>query len=149
MTNIEICNKFMDTFTADWDANVALMGDQVVYNEYATGRAHLKGRGSKPVSSSYILNAKGTIRNTLETGNVVIQEITWAGTNTGEMLTPDGQKIPPTGKSMETHATWILTSRTARSPRQITTSICSACSLSLASRLSSAPSSKAASQTLE
>mgnify|MGYP001422749496 CR=1 FL=1 len=113
MTNIDICNKFMDTFNAaDWDTNAALMSDNVTYNEYATGR-NLRSKGAWLEASQQwkvaFPNANGTIRNTLEAGNVVIQEITWAGTNTGEMLTPDGQKIPPTGKSMETHATWILT----------------------------------------
>jgi predicted ester cyclase len=39
----------------------------------------------------------GTIRQAIGSGNTVVQEITWKGTHTGELLGPAGA-MPPSGK---------------------------------------------------
>ena len=84
----------------------------ITYIEHATGR-ELTSKGTWLEASQQwkaaFPNAKGTIRSTLEVGNTVIQEVTWAGTNDGDMLTPDGQVIPATGNSMVTQACWLMT----------------------------------------
>ncbi|HEX9891657.1 MAG TPA: nuclear transport factor 2 family protein, partial [Actinomycetota bacterium] len=41
-----------------------------------------------------------TMDNVWEHGNTAIVEGTYIGTHTGVMRTPDGQEIPPTGKSV-------------------------------------------------
>ncbi len=49
----------------------------------------------------------GTVTNTVETTDQVIQEITWSGTHTGPMATPDGE-IPASGKSQKTPGVMVL-----------------------------------------
>ena len=113
MTNVEICNAFTTTFnTSDWDGNMALLADNVTYMEYATGR-ELTSKGTWLEASQgwkiAFPDAKGTILNTVESGNTVVQELTWERTHTGNMHTPDGQIIPPTGKKQVTPAVMIMT----------------------------------------
>ena len=37
----------------------------------------------------------------VEQGDTITIEYTWAGTNTGPFVTPDGTKVPPSGKRVE------------------------------------------------
>ena len=37
----------------------------------------------------------------VEQGDTIAIEYTWAGTNTGPFVTPDGTQVPPTGKRVE------------------------------------------------
>ena len=113
MTNVEICNAFTTTFNnSDWDGNMALLADNVTYMEYATGREFTSRGTWLEASQGWKIafpDAKGTILNTIESGNTVVQEVTWEGTHTGNMHTPDGQIIPPTGKKQITNAVMIMT----------------------------------------
>jgi len=43
-----------------------------------------------------------TIHMIIEQGDTVASEFTWAATNTGPLLQPDGTELPPTGKRIET-----------------------------------------------
>ncbi|MDP7518055.1 MAG: ester cyclase [Arenicellales bacterium] len=67
--------------------------------------------GSKSVGSdevpAYAKNWKtifpdmvGTCENRHDAGDVLVEECSWTGTNTGNIATPDGNTIPPTGKSV-------------------------------------------------
>ena len=38
---------------------------------------------------------------TVEQGDTIAFEYTWAGTNTGPLILPDGAELPPTGKRVE------------------------------------------------
>lgn len=38
----------------------------------------------------------------IEQGDTIATEFTWAGTNTGPLVLPDGTKLPPTGKRVQT-----------------------------------------------
>ena len=42
----------------------------------------------------------GQCNNRIESGNTMVEECSWTGTNTGEITAPDGSKIPPTGKTV-------------------------------------------------
>ena len=42
----------------------------------------------------------GVVNNRIESGDTLIEECTWSGTNDGEIPMPDGSKIPATGKSV-------------------------------------------------
>ena len=95
---------------ADWGHYEALLADGAVYNEVGTGRelrgapeiiAALKGwRTAMP-------DVKGTITNALADGDTAVLEITWEGTQTGPMESPDGT-IPASGKRQKTPSTWVL-----------------------------------------
>jgi ketosteroid isomerase-like protein len=45
---------------------------------------------------------------TVEQGDAVAFEYTWAGTNTGPLVLPDGTHLPPTGKRVETRCMDLL-----------------------------------------
>ena len=51
---------------------------------------------------------KGDITNRMEAGNTLIEEITWRGTHTGDMMSPDGNTIPPTNKSVALRTCFIM-----------------------------------------
>ena len=121
MSNTELCNQMMDTFNnRDWVANRALIADDCTYIEFATGM-ETNGPDAWIQNSQQwagaLSNAKGEITSSFESGNTVVQEITWSGTMDGPMMSPDGQTIPPTNKSMVTKATWIITVENGKATR--------------------------------
>jgi steroid delta-isomerase-like uncharacterized protein len=52
-------------------------------------------------------DVRGTIAHTFVSGNMVVQEITWQGTQTGPLVTPRGS-IPASGKPQTTRAAQVL-----------------------------------------
>ena len=51
----------------------------------------------------------GTLNNRIESGNTLVEECTWVGTNTGEIPMPNGSKIPATRKSVTVNNVLIFT----------------------------------------
>ena len=107
----QAAQAILETFNAsDWDGFRALSTTDAVYNELATQRI-INGpdaiidamQGWKTAMP----DVKGTVTNSFTNGNTVTLEISWTGTQTGPMVTPDGT-IPPSGKSQTTPAAWIL-----------------------------------------
>ena len=91
----------------DLDKFMNLAGD-ATYNELGTGRS-LSGDAYREAIGGWrtaFPDVVGTITNTIEMGNEVVQEITWTGTHNGPLATPDGE-IPATGKSQSTPAVMI------------------------------------------
>ena len=108
---VATARDIVDAFNqADWEGYEALLADGGSYNEVGSGRelkgatdiiAALKGwRTAMP-------DVKGTITNALSDGDTAVLEITWEGTQTGPMETPDST-IPPSGKRQKTLSTWVL-----------------------------------------
>ena len=95
---------------SDWDRSRVPLTPSTVYNEVGTQRS-LKGpdeilealKGWKQAMP----DVKGTVTNSFARGNTVTLEVTWKGTQTGPMVTPDGT-IPASGKSQTTPSAWIL-----------------------------------------
>src|SRR4030095_9319343 len=52
-------------------------------------------------------DVKGTVSHAVASGNTVVLEVTWAGTQTGALQGPSGT-VPPTGKRQTTRAGSIL-----------------------------------------
>jgi len=52
-------------------------------------------------------DVKGTVTRALEDGQRVVLEMTWEGTQTGELVTAQGT-IPPSGKRHKTPAAFIF-----------------------------------------
>ncbi len=53
-------------------------------------------------------DAIGTIRNVVASGNTVVQEVEWVGTQTGDMATPGGV-LPASGKQIAVLASlWYI-----------------------------------------
>ena len=113
MTNIEIAEALLNAFNkADWDVVRTHAAGDCHYSEMATGRV-MNGTEAWIENSegwrSAFPDATGTIVNRFAAGDKVIEELVWSGTHTGNMMTPDGSVIPPTGKSQQTPAVMIST----------------------------------------
>ncbi len=51
-----------------------------------------------------------TVHHEYVAGSTIIQEATFSGTHTGDLMTPNGQTIPPTGRKADGHycALWTI-----------------------------------------
>ena len=93
----------------DWDGTRKLFGDST-YNELGTQRsldnidAILEAFQGWKVAMP---DVTGTVTSAIESGQQVVLEITWEGTHTGELTTPQGP-IPPSGKRQKTPAAFIF-----------------------------------------
>ena len=111
MSNIAISEKNINGFNeGDWDAVRSTLADNAKYSEFATGRttdsADTWVANSRAWKNAFP-NAKGESVSRVESGDTLVEELVWAGTHTGEMITPDGQTIPATNKSMKVNACMI------------------------------------------
>ena len=111
-TNIERAKEFIHAFnTNSWDRLERTLSPQLQYAEVAT-KATADGstafielcRGWKSIMS----DCTGKITDAHGSGNTVILEITWSGTQTGTMQTPMGEH-PPSGKFQTIQGVQILT----------------------------------------
>ena len=93
----------------DWDAARRLIGDST-YNELGTQRS-LNGSdaviGALQGWKAAMPDVKGTVTSAVESGQRVVLEVTWEGTQTGEMVTEQGT-IPPSGKRQKTPSAFIF-----------------------------------------
>lgn len=110
-------NDFLDAFNqGDWERFRARLAPDVAYEETGTGRTT---RGA----DAYIAlcrgwrqafpDATGILRRTLVSGETAVQEVTWEGTQTGELPTPGGT-LPASDKRVAVPATLWLTLRDGR-----------------------------------
>lgn len=94
--------------TANWDLASNLLGSST-YTEHGTQRT-LQGADIIEAMQGWraaMPDVEGTITSALEVGDQVALEVTWHGTHTGPLATPDGE-IPPSGKSQTTPGVWIF-----------------------------------------
>jgi len=93
----------------DWDAARGLIGDST-YNELGTQRS-LAGAdaiiGALQSWKAAMPDVKGTVTSATESGQRVVLEVTWEGTQTGEMVTEQGT-IPPSGKRQKTPSAFVF-----------------------------------------
>lgn len=94
----------------NWDKIRTLLTPGFVYDEVATGRK------TKGVNDTLTLwrgwatafpDSKATFNNEFVSGTTVTLELTWRGTHTGPLQTPNGE-IAPTGKKMELRACQVV-----------------------------------------
>lgn len=101
-------NSVIEAFNnADWEAMPGLLGSSS-YTEFGTQRT-LQGAEILEAMKGWkaaMPDVTGTVTSVAESGDRVVLEVTWQGTHTGPMVTPDGE-IPPSGKSQTTPAAWI------------------------------------------
>ena len=109
---VDVARESIECFNAgDFDRLRSLLADNSSEEEYATQRrlegvdAQIDaGRGWKDAFP----DGRGTVNATYVDGNTVTLELTWQGTNTGAMRTPDGQEMPATGRSASVSACQIV-----------------------------------------
>lgn len=90
----------------DWNAVKAAVAPGFVYDEVPTQR---KANGTEEVVrvwrdwATALPDSQATFHNAYVSDNTVILELTWRGTHTGPLKTPEGE-IPATGKKIEIRA---------------------------------------------
>ncbi len=94
----------------DWKAVRASITSDFVYDEVAT---HRKAKGADEVMTLWkgwaeaLPDSKATFHEVYVSGTTVVLELTWKGTHTGPLETPDGP-IAPTGKKIEIRACNVM-----------------------------------------
>jgi steroid delta-isomerase-like uncharacterized protein len=109
---IRVGRESVEAFSAgDWERFGATLAPESLYQEIGTGR-RVQGRDQiLEVVQTWkraFPDAKGTVRNAIASGNNVVLEITWEGTQTGPLPIPGGT-IPPSGKRVVVEAVQVLT----------------------------------------
>ena len=107
---IKLAEEAVEAFNkGDWDRSMALLGGGV-YNEVGTGR-HLRGEAEiLPALQGWrkaMPDVKGTVTNAFASGNQVVLEVRWEGTQTGPLDGPGGT-VPPSGKRQTTPSAWVF-----------------------------------------
>src|SRR5215212_4830047 len=96
-----IAESTITAFNAgDWAQFRAAVAPDVIYQETGTGRRAEGADAYVQLLQAWkqaFPDATGTIRNAVASGNTVVHEVEWAGTQTGDMATPGGV-LPASGK---------------------------------------------------
>lgn len=108
----QIAGEIIEAFNSDdWARFKAPFAANLVYEESGTGRRTEDADAYVQLTKQWkqaFPDAKGTIRNSLSSGNTVAQEVLWEGTQTGPLPTPTGT-LPPSGRRVMVPATLWLT----------------------------------------
>jgi steroid delta-isomerase-like uncharacterized protein len=109
---VNLARKQVDAFnTGDWEEMRAMLASDSRYDELGTQR---KLEGPEKIVELFkgwktaFPDAVGTVTSAIASGNNAALEVTWKGTHTGPLVTPEGT-IPASGKRQETPAALFLT----------------------------------------
>lgn len=99
---VDVARESIECFNAGgFDRLRSLLADDSYEEEHATQRrlegadAQVEaGRGWKEAFP----DGRGTVERAYVDGNTVTLELTWEGTQSGPMLTPDGKELPPSNR---------------------------------------------------
>lgn len=109
---ISLARAQVEGFNAgDWDGLRASMLPDVVYDERGTQR-RIEGADAiievmkqwKEFNSDVV----GTVTNAVASGNTVVLECSWEGTQTGPLEWAGGT-VPPSGRRHVTPSAWVIT----------------------------------------
>jgi steroid delta-isomerase-like uncharacterized protein len=96
---------------ADFDRLRSLLADDFYEEELATQR-RLEGADARIEAAQSWKRAfpdeHGTITGTYTSGSTVAIELTWEGTQSGPMATPDGSELPPSNKPMSVKSVEVI-----------------------------------------
>lgn len=108
MSAEDVIRRSLETWNGDDRAgHRASLADDAVLTELATGREITGGDAITDVHFAWrdaFPGMRGEIENLVAAGDQVAWETTWKGVHTGPLTTPDGQTVPPTGRSVEVPA---------------------------------------------
>ena len=109
---LEVARESIECFNAgDFDRLRSLLADDSYEEELATQRrldgadAQVEaGRGWKEAFP----DGHGTVNGAYADGNTVTIELTWEGTQSGPMRTPDGQELAPSNRRATVKACQVM-----------------------------------------
>jgi steroid delta-isomerase-like uncharacterized protein len=109
---VKLARKQVDAFNAsDWEQLRAGLASDSRYDELGTER---KIEGPEKILELFkgwktaFPDAVGSVTSAVASGNKAALEVTWKGTHTGPLETPEGT-IPASGKRQETPAAFFFT----------------------------------------
>jgi steroid delta-isomerase-like uncharacterized protein len=109
---VKLARKQVDAFNAgDWEQLRAGLASDSRYDELGTER---KIDGPEKILELFkgwktaFPDAAGSVTSAVASGNKAALEVTWKGTHTGPLETPEGT-IPASGKRQETPAAFFFT----------------------------------------
>lgn len=108
---LRIARENVEAFNAgDWNRMKTTMAPNCTYEELATQR-RIQGADQVVTADQgwkrAFPDAKGTITNTLATGNTVLLEVRWEGTHNGPLEAPSGT-LPASGKRVTVPASMVM-----------------------------------------
>jgi len=111
---VDVARESIECFSAgDFDRLRSLLADDSHEEEYATQR-HLEGADAQVDAArgwkEAFPDGRGIVTGACSDGKRVALEITWEGTQSGPMRTPDGQELPPTNRHGSVHACQVMES---------------------------------------
>lgn len=109
---LDVARESIDCFNAgDFDRLRSLMADDSYEEELSTQR-RLEGADAQVDAARGWKDAfpdgRGTIEGAYVDRNTVTIELTWEGTQSGPMQTPDGQELPPTNRRVQVKACQVI-----------------------------------------
>jgi len=110
--SLHIVKKFFDSITnRDLDGAMSCLSDDHVSHDHGTGMVMTglnENRADMENWLSMLSEMKVEILNSVESGNSVVVEMKMTGVNTGDILMPDGTKVPATGKKVEMNGCQVM-----------------------------------------
>ena len=102
----------VDAFSeSDWGQFQTILAPDARHDEVASAR---RMNGASEIIALWqtwkaaMPDFKGSVTNAVASGNTVVLEVTWKGTQTGPLVGPQGT-IPASGKPQTTYSSWVLT----------------------------------------
>jgi steroid delta-isomerase-like uncharacterized protein len=108
----DVARESVEAYNAgDFDRLRSLLADDFYEEELATQR-RLEGADARVEAARAWKQAfpdeHGTITGAYTSGNTVAIELTWVGTQSGPMATPDGQELPPSNKRITVKSVEVI-----------------------------------------
>ena len=108
----DLARKSIECYNAgDFDRLRSLLADDFYEEELATQR-RLEGADARVEAAQHWKQAfpdeHGTITGVYTGGNAVAIELTWEGTQSGPIATPDGQELPPSNKRITVKSVEVI-----------------------------------------
>ena len=101
-SNVEIAQFTAECFnTREFRATIPYLADNLEWTEVPNGRVFRGPEGAMEEYEAWaVAFPDGTVevKNLVAQGDNVVVEMVVTGTNTGPMLGPDGEMLPPTGQ---------------------------------------------------
>jgi steroid delta-isomerase-like uncharacterized protein len=109
---VDIARESVECFNrGDFDRFRSLLADDSYEEEFGTQR-RLEGADAQVETArawkEAFPDAHGTIGRACVDGSTVTLEITWEGTQTGAMQTPDGQELPASNRRATVRACQVM-----------------------------------------
>jgi steroid delta-isomerase-like uncharacterized protein len=111
-TAIDVARESIECFNADdFDRLRSLLADDSYEEELSTQR-RLEGADAQVEAARGWKRAfpdgHGTVHGAYADGNTVTIELTWEGTHSGPMRTPDGQELPASNRRATVRACQVM-----------------------------------------